>query len=202
MSKRTKLILLIIFVLCLFGIGIYFLIQPILENRTVEQPPSLPSSATPALPKTKPRPAPGEVSTSTVPQVVLDTSARLRMLETKAMTVTERVYSGSNSDGFTGYEDVAADFSPAGSNWLRSEQLTMRNAHPANGPAYGISARSVSSKLDTEAKWGDPQIVVTVQAILRQDGGGQSAKKIVWRFEKQADDTYLLSAPTVSDLPL
>lgn len=202
MSKRAKLILLIIFVVFLFGLGIYFLIQPILENRTVEQPPELPSSATPALPKTKPRPAPGEVPTSTVPQVILDNSARLRMLETKAMTVTERMYSGSNSDGFTGYEDVAADFSSSGSNWLRSEQLSMRTAHPASGPAYGVSARTVSSKLNQDAKWGDAQVTVTVQVVLREDAGRQMAKKVVWVFEKQPDDSYLLSSPTISDLPL
>jgi hypothetical protein len=134
--------------------------------------------------------------------VTLDDSAKLRMLETKATTVTERVFSGSNSDGFSGYEDVAADFTSSGQRWLYSEKQRMQNAHPMSGPAYGVSARAVSSKLAPGATWGTDSIQVTVQLILREDIGTQSAKKISWNFEKQSDGSYLISSATVSDLPL
>ncbi len=202
MQKRTKLILLIAFVLLLLGIGLYFFLSPILENRNAEQPPALPNTTTPVLPKTKPRPLPGQVPSSTIPEVVIDDSAKLRMLETKAMTVTERVYSGSNSDGFTGYVDVAEDFSQNGKNWLRSEQLKMQSAHPARGAAYGITARSVSSKMEAGAKWSNPTVLVTVQAILREDGGVQQAKKLVWHFSKQDDGSFLIDSVDMSELPL
>lgn len=202
MSKRTKLILLIITVVLLFGIGLYFFLQPILENRVVEQPPQLPDATTPVLPKSRPRPAPGQVASTTIPQVTLDDSAKLRMLETKAATVTERVFSGSNSDGFSGYEDVAADFSSSGQQWLYAEKQRMQAAHPMSGPAFGITARAVSSKLMTGAAWGNDSIQVTVQLILREDIGTQSAKKIIWNFEKQSDGSYLISSASVSDLSL
>lgn len=202
MQKRTKFILLIAFVLLLLGIGLYFFLSPILENRIAEQPPELPSATTPALPKTKPRPLPGQVASTTIPQVVIDDSAKLRMLETKAMTITERVYSGSNSDGFTGYTDVADDFTASGKNWLRSEQLKMQSAHPLRGAAYGITARSVSSKLQAGASWSQPTVLVTVQAILREDGGVQVAKKMVWHFAKQDTGEFLIDSVDISDLPL
>ncbi|MCC7357601.1 hypothetical protein IT408_03805 [Candidatus Uhrbacteria bacterium] len=202
MQKRTKLILLGVIVFFLFGLGLYFFLSPILEDRYVTQPPELPSNTTPILPKTKQRPPPGQAPSSTISELVVDDSAKLQMLVTKSMTVTERVYSGSNSDGFTGYSDVAEDFTQNGKNWLRSEQQKMQSAHPMSGTAYGVSARAVSSKLEAEALWSQSKISVTVQVFLREDNGKQYAKKLVWYYTKQEDGNFLIDSVDVSDLQL
>jgi len=206
MQKRTKLGILSLAVLILFGLGIYLLLNPYLAQRVPAQPPALPDTTTPVMPTSRPRPKPGEIPTSTVAEVILNDQTKLRMLETKSATISERFLSGSNSDGFSGYEDVAGEFTSEGRTWLRSEQTRMQTAHPAKGKTYGVSARAVSSKLDQRAVWGDSTIRVTVQMILKEEAvggtGAQSAKKVELVYVRQTDGTYLISSVTMSDIAL
>lgn len=208
MERRTKLLLLILLGLLLLLIGLYFLLSPFLRQRGGLAPPA-PTPTAPFVP-TPSRPTPGgpvPVPTATGTVTAPTVSGEQRALENRARSAVERIGSGSSRDGFLGYQDVLTEMTEAGRVALLAEQQRMREAHPATGPAYGITTRGVSSAL-TQGKVGDQTLVVKVEAIQSVDAGNPRApvdmkgKRIDVTFQRQGEGSYLIEKLEWSDLPL
>lgn len=208
MSKRTKLLLIILIALLLLAFGVWIFLQPILKERQTQQPPALPTNV---VPYTPPGSGGGATAptTPTTPQTPPPTTEENQtlILENRARATVERVGSGVNSDGFLGYQDVLTEMTASGRAALLAEQKEMQRLHPATGPTYGISTRVVSSDLQ-DGSIGDTKLVVRVEAIQRIDAGDPSKpvqvkeKQVLVTFVKQGDDSYLIDKLEWSDLVL
>lgn len=206
MSKRSKLALILLFGLFLLAAGVYIFVQPYLAERNAAQPPALPENVQPYAPG----PSTGNGgngktgSTSVLIPPSTPEQRQLSTLEQKARSTVERIGSGSNSDGFLGYQDAVQDLTVKGQAAMLAEQRAMQNAHPAAGPLYGISTRVVSSHIKNGA-YGDAALAATVEAIQRTDAGDPSqptstkGKKITVTFVKQSNDAYLIESITWED---
>ena len=196
MSKRTKLILVIVIGLLLLMLGVWFLLQPLLKKAPVTQPAALPSKTTPYVPPGKPTPI-GVVS-STLPVITPPTDVQLGILENQARITVERIGSGVSDDGFVQYQDVLSSFTSSGQTKILTQQKTLQQQHPASGPAYGMTTRAISSHV-TSGKTGDAAITANVEAIQYVDNGNPAKplqnlpKLVVVTFEKQSNGSYLIS---------
>lgn len=187
MSRRIKLILLIVATAALLGLGLWLLLTPLIGPP--EQPPELPPAVTPS----------GEVPEIREPvQPPLPTvTQEVRQLENLAVSVVTRIGSGSSADGFRGYEDVLLSATPAMQDALRRERAAMQAAHPADGPAYGVTSRVVA--VDRRfARPGEDRVTFVLQVQRSEDAGNPSAPTSVTYHEatvtmaKQPDGGYLV----------
>ena len=199
MERRTKLILLIVAAVILLAIGVYILIQPFLPATTPAQPPGLPTGPSPTA--TIPPTAPAAPATPAAPAVPQD----VKRMEDLASIVVSRLGSGSSADGFTGYDDVLLNATPAYREILRTEQAALRKAHSATGPAFGISTRVVS--VDSRgASSGAREAVIAVEVQRAEDAGNPASptsvtyKKADVTFQKQADGTDLVASVVWKDI--
>jgi hypothetical protein len=202
MEKRTKLAIVIIVALILLLLGLWFLLSPFVKLPSA-QPPSLPNSVTPYVPAHTTLPTKTVTSTGTTAPV----SDLLLKLSNEARATVERIGSGDSADGFLGYHDALLQMTANGQAAEQAEQQRMQQAHSASGPAFGVSTRSVSSNVVSGAA-GDQSIVISVDAIQRQDSGNPGAptktlgKRVTVTFVKQADGTYLIDSIVWADLAL
>lgn len=204
MQKRTKLALIIIAGLLLLLLGVYLLLSPYLAQRKASAPPA-PTSNIPyvAGPKVA---VPASTSTPVVAPLS-SADLQLRVIEDRAKATVERIGSGSSESGFLGTQDVIADMTPNGAAEIIAAQQLLQKAHPASGPAFGISTRAVSSKAES-GKIGDATIIVSVDAIQYEDAGTPSkptktqAKRIKATFQRQSSGGYLIDHLEWADLAL
>ncbi|MCI0479190.1 hypothetical protein L0Y59_01460 [Candidatus Uhrbacteria bacterium] len=203
MERRTKLLILIVIALILLAIGLYILLKPFLP-KTVEQPPALPSGTTPSgivAPGTG-----GGTQVPTVPAAPVK-AQDIKDLEDLASVFVQRIGSGSSSDGFQGYADVALNATVPYRETLKRDQAAMQAAHPAAGPAYGVTTRVVSVD-SRSAVSGSDRIMMTLQAQKAEDAGSPTAPtqvsyaEVDVTFARQADGTYLVEDVVWKDLAL
>lgn len=194
MERSSKLLIVIGIGIILLAIGLWILLSPILLPPA--QPPTLPTTVEPTttIPPSKPTTTPG---TTTAPSPV---AADLKRLEDQAATFVARVGSGSNVDGFLGYVDVQVGATVAYRSVLNAERAALQAAHPATGPAYGITTRVVASHAQNTAL--DATVTIIVQAQVVEDAGNPanpttvSYKDATVTMEKQSNNTYLVSGIT------
>lgn len=197
MTKRTKLVLLIIVGLILLLLGLWFFLQPLLRAQPAAQPPALPKTVTQYAPPGQVVPTVKVTSTTPlVPAQPVDT--QLGVLENLAATTVSRIGSGVNDDGFVQYQDVLSSFTADGQAKLLAQQKTLQQQHPASGAAYGITTVTISSHA-ISGKTGDATILVSVEAVQRVDSGNpnkpmaSTPKQVTVTFTKQANRSYLIS---------
>ncbi len=202
MTRRSKILILIIVGILLLLLGLYIFFRPFLVQRTgpPAQPPT-PAGGTPYVPSA---PAQGQPTaggaTTTQPAQADD----LLALEHAAKAAAGRVGSGSNENGFLGYQDEYYDATPSYRATLLSDMAAMQKLHPATGPLYSISTFAASaSSNDT---YGDPTIVMQVQARQTVTAGNAApvttSKKVDVTFQRQSDGSYLVDDIQWSDLQL
>ncbi|MBU1032827.1 MAG: hypothetical protein ABII13_04135 [Patescibacteria group bacterium] len=197
MNRRNKFFLLILLALLVLAIGLYILFQPLFERAA--QPPDLPGGATPGafVPETPPTPI------KTAPAIPAD----IKQLSDRAAAFVERLGSGSNSEGFRGYEDVMLDAAPKFRQTLQQEQEIMVQTHPVLGPVYGVIARVVSVD-NSQAKSGADIVPFILQTQIAEDVGdpGKPFKisyiEVTLSFEKQVDGSYLVNGLSRKPLEL
>jgi hypothetical protein len=198
MQRRTKLILLIVAAAILLAIGIYILIQPFLPG-TPAQPPGLPTGATPSV--TIPSTGVTASATPATPAIAPD----VKRMEDFASMFVSRMGSGSSADGFTGYDDVLLNATPAYRQTLRAEQAALQTAHPVTGPSFGVSTRVVSTD-SSGASSGAQEAVIAVEVQRAEDAGNPSSptsityKQADVTLQKQGDGTYLVSSVVWKDI--
>jgi len=196
MEKRTKLAILIIVALLLVLLGLYLLLRPFVPAL---QPPGLPSAVKPYVP-----PPTSASATATGTGISAPVSDVLLALMNEAKATVERVGSGVNTNGFEGYADVLLQMTANGQIAMKAEQQKMQSAHAPTGPLFGISTRAVSASVVSGAA-GDATIVISVDAIQRQDAGNPNTptsvkgKRVSVTFQKQADGSYLIDSVVWTD---
>lgn len=198
MEKRTKLGLLILLALAVLAFGIWYLFQPIIKQ--VQQPPTLPNEVTPSkdLPASSTQQIPVGSGGTVVPQDV-------KQLQDLAKSFIARSGSGSSSDGFSGYDDVALSATLTERAALEKEQSDLQAAHPASGPLYGITTRVVSVTT-VSGESGAAQMSFNLQTQRVEDAGNPSKptsvtyKQATVTFERQPDGTYLVSNVVWTDI--
>lgn len=200
MERRHKLLLLIILALLLLGFGIWYLLQPILDNR--KQPPALPNTVTPST-NLPPRTTP----TNGGPAGSAGLSPELKTLENLAGIIVARIGSGASGEGFRGYQDVLINATPTFQKTLLDEQRALQQTYPANGATYGRVTRVVAIE-SRQAVSGAAIIPFTVQVQRVEDAGNPSAptsisyKEATVSFERQSDKTYLVNGIVWKDIEL
>ena len=202
MDKRTRLLIVILLGLILLGIGLWIFLSPILKQNAA-QPPALPAQpsqqpAQPAPTNTAPKQAPVVAPT---PNAKPTPQSGILALQNKVSQLAERMGSGTNENGFLGYSDALIDATANGRTQLLAAQKAMQAQHPASGPAYGITARAVTSNVDS-GKYGDAQVVISMDVFVSEDAGNpgkptaQSGHKVTMTMAKQADGSYLMDSFT------
>jgi hypothetical protein len=91
----------------------------------------------------------------------------------KASGAVSRIGSGTSQDGFMGYDDVMVDGTAKFQAYLASEKLRMQTEYSASGDLYGITTRSIASKV-VEGENGSDQIIVEIQSQKAIDAGNRS----------------------------
>ncbi len=205
MQKRTKLAIIIIVGLLLLILGIYLMLSPYLAEKKASEPQPVPAVQMPVS-NGKVVTPPVVTSTPIIPPVPTPDSL-LRRIEDRAKATVERIGSGSSGNGFMGTQDVISDMTPNGAAEIVTAQQLMQKAHPASGPAFGISTRVASSHAES-GKIDDARIIVSVDAIQYEDAGMPSkptktqAKRIKVTFLRQSSGGYLIDHLEWSDLSL
>jgi|GEM_PF-744001 len=214
MSKRSKLIIVILIALLLLLLGLYLILSPFLAQRLLESGVeySVPTAAKQtsgagnvAKPTATGQATEEGAATTKTPQK--PASDNLRNLEYRARAAVERVGSGSNQNGFLGYGDLMIDSTENFKAELKQQQAAMLAAHPVSGGAFGVSTRSVSSQIKDQ-QYGDATLKAEVQAIQTYDAGnprlptGKAAKRVYVTFAKQADGSYLIDGMKWEDMEL
>jgi hypothetical protein len=208
MEKRTKLALLILLGLLLLALGLYFLLSPFITQRQAAAPPPA-AGGKPLITSGGAKTPSGGASqpvTPATPEVKAKTDG-LHTLENKARIIVERVGSGASRDGFLGYQDVMAEATASGRTALVAEQIKMQLVHPASGSTYGISTQAIAANV-TSGSFGDPKIVITVQAMQAVDAGvptqplATNGKQIKVTFVKQAEGSYLVESLEWTDIQI
>lgn len=195
MSRRTKLIILIVVTLLLLALGLWFLFRPFFGP---EQPPAPSGPGTPSFqPSTTTEPVRPPQGTR-VPQDI-------KQLEDLAVSVVTRIGSGSNTDGFRGYEDVLLNATAGFQTELQRLQSAMQGAHPEIGDAYGVTTRVVSVD-SRDAVSGAERISMTLQTQRAEDAGNPGSPtavsylEAIVTFQRQADGSYLVDTIVWSDI--
>lgn len=197
MERRTQLGLLILVAIAILAFGIWYLLQPVFKP--VLQPPALTGQA---LPSTIP------TSTGGVP-VVSGTAEPLapdvKRLQDLAGIIVARLGSGASAEGFQGYDDVMINATLAYRSVLRTEQQSMRTAHPATGSQYGVLTRVVSID-PVSALPGAAQMTYRVQ-VQRVEDVDRAPSVVTYKeatvtFDRQSDGTYLVSNVVWKDIEL
>ena len=114
-----------------------------------------------------------------------------------ASDTVARIGSGTSQNGFLGYSDAMTSGTPKFQAYLQTEQLKMKQIHPASGDLYGVTTRSVSSKV-IEGENGSTSIKVLIQTQKAEDAGNRAEPTNVF-YEKnevtlvrQATGEYLI----------
>ncbi|MDF1497548.1 MAG: hypothetical protein P1P90_05845 [Patescibacteria group bacterium] len=114
-----------------------------------------------------------------------------------ASDTVARIGSGTSQNGFLGYVDAMSAGTPKFQAYLQSEQLKMNQLYPMNGDLYGVTTRSISSKV-LDGENGSDQIKVLIQTQKAEDAGDRSKPTNV-SYEKhevtlirQATGEYLI----------
>jgi len=207
MEKRTKIALLVLVGLLLFALGVWLFIQPILEQRAAQQPPSLTAGSPLIVGSGQPTPAPAQTPSSTSTQKVPLPVNAMNQLQNRAKSLVERLGSGSSQTGFLGYQDAEPDMTAAGRASILREQGTLQMAHPPKGSVYTLTTRAVSSVVK-EGAIGDAKIFISVETIQTENAGlagvqaRPSAKRADIVFLKQGDGGYLAEQVTWSPIAL
>lgn len=201
MSRRTKLLLIILVGILLVLLGLYIFFQPYLASRKeVQQPPALPSDIQPSLSGSN-----GSSGKTATPQPRIQQppptpeQQKLNTLENKASAAVERIGSGASGDGFLGYADAMNGMTAKAQAAALASQQALQKAHPATGPQYGMTTHAVASHI-RNGRIGDAKLVATVDAIQTTDAGDPSkptsvtGKTVTVTFVKQADETYLIDS--------
>lgn len=202
MERRTKFGLLLLFALLLLLLGGYLLFQPFIADRFGAAP-AAPENTAPYIAPTLPVIQTSGTETGTTAPIPDD----LRLLENRSRNIVERIGSGTNGNGFLGYQDVLTQFTSAGQSRIIAEQKELQTAHPVSGSAYGISTRAVAARLASGAS-GAESIVIAVESIQTVDSGKPSqptstgAKRADVTFLRQSDGQYLIDSVVWSDLDL
>ncbi len=90
-----------------------------------------------------------------------------------ASDTVARIGSGTSQNGFLGYSDAMAAGTPKFQAYLQTEQLKMKQMHPMNGDLYGVTTRSVSSKV-LDGENGASEIMVLIQTQKAEDAGNRA----------------------------
>lgn len=192
MERRNKLVLLILLALALLIFGVWYLLQPILENSESDAkntPPPLvqePKNLADSVPKTP-------------EEIAIDEGQKdLRKVQSLAGIVVSRIGSGASGEGFRGYEDVLINATASYRKVLLEEQAAMQALHPATGPSFGVVTRVVAIKI-AKADPNASSVSYVVQVQQAEDAGDPNAptkvyyKDVTVTFEKQPDKSYLLN---------
>lgn len=201
-ERRNIAIVLIILGLIALGFGLWLLIGMFWPQGTSTGP-NLPAAGnnltiTPGN-KTPPRTisAPVLVQGTSTPESPPIQSSDMREAINFASDAVARMGSGSSQTGFLGYNDVLLMGTTRFQNYVRQEQKDMQTAHPATGPAYGVTTRVVSSKL-VEGTDGADKAVVKIQAQTSIDAGDRGNPVSVNYYEytvtllRQTSGNYLI----------
>lgn len=204
-------IILIILGLLLLGFGIWTLVgifwpkpSPTAEQQrqlqAVQRETTKPASKILAMPTTV-------QGTSTAEQVSGQKAPPVQEAIRRAESVLSRSGSGTNQDGFLGFNDAMQDGTLRFQNYLKSEQQRLMAQYPAAGQIYGMTTRIVSSSL-AQGKEGDDKIVVKIQAQKVEDAGDRSKPTKVSYEEatvtllKQAGGNYLVDEMLIGPVSL
>lgn len=195
MERRTKLLILIVIALAILGVGIWFLLTPIL-GPSPEQPPSLPGNIQPSTslpPVTGTNSGPATVPTSS--GVVVP--PQIKQLGDLAAIVVARIGSGTNSEGFRGYSDVLLNATLAYQQRLQQDRSAMQRLHPETGPAYEIITRVVSIDVSKASAGAQTNVFILQAQKAERTGSSTESPKVSYieasvTFVKQADGSYLV----------
>jgi hypothetical protein len=204
MSRRTKILLLILVSFLLLLLGLYLLFQPFLPNSIGGgRAPAAPTPTAPYIPPS----LPVIPTTGTSAGVTTPIPDDLRVLQNQSRIVIERIGSGTSENGFLGYQDVLTQFTANGRTALLAEQRAMQEAHPATGKIYGISTHAAAARLSSGSS-GSNEVVIIVEAVQGIDAGDPAhptstiAKRADLTFVRQSNGSYLVDRIVWSDLDL
>lgn len=207
LNRRRMAIVLIVLGLLLLGFGIYTLVGIFWpkQSSTAEQQRQLQ-----AIQRETAKPAPKTIEmpttvqgTSTAEQVNAQQAPPLQDAIRRAESVLSRSGSGTNQDGFLGFNDAMQDGTTRFQNYLKGEQQGLIVQYPAAGQVYGMTTRIVSSNL-VQGKEGDDKIVIKVQAQKVEDAGDRSKPTNISYIEasitllKQPGGSYLVDEMSIS----
>jgi hypothetical protein len=203
--RRIAIFLLVLGILLLiYGLWILFgLLWP--KKPTAQQPTG------PGQVQIVQRAQPHVPTTLALPTTVQGTSTALDIQNAKvpalsesirrAESVVSRMGSGTSQDGFLGYDDVMMDGTYKFRDFLAKEKSKMRELHPATGPTYGVTTRTVSSSV-IDGSATSSRIMVRVQAQKAEDAGDRAKPTSITYFEatvtflKQANNSFLVDEMT------
>jgi len=201
LTRRRIAIILIMIGLLALGIGLYIIVSLFLPQKTTTEP-NLPKPGTDMTVTAKPKAEPKVIA---LPDVVINTSSQaaiksssdVRDAINRASSVVSRMGSGSNQDGFLGYQDAILDATDAFKTYLLKLQSDMKAAHPANGSVYGVTTRVVSADV-ISGEQGADKIVLKVQTQKAEDMGDRAEptsityEEVTVTLLRQSDGSYLV----------
>jgi hypothetical protein len=150
MSKRLLAIFLILLGVAGIGLIIFWIVQPLRTGTTTEQqPPPLPSTATPNVPR-----APTSATKPAEPKADSPEFAEQKVTEEvkrTAKAAVERLGSYGNTDGFQSIRDSYTDVTAEVRTYLDGVRKQLNADHPASGGAWSQRLRVVTVSVVTPA---------------------------------------------------
>ncbi|MDD2785891.1 MAG: hypothetical protein PHS79_03290 [Patescibacteria group bacterium] len=204
LNRRRIALVLIVLGLLLLGFGAWILVGLLWPktpgDQTANREPQIVQRDTQPQPRTIALPTTVQgTSTGALTGEVSSIQDSLR----KAGSVVSRMGSGTNQDGFLGYNDAMSDGTVSFRSYLTNEQRRLVEGHPLSAGLYGMTTRVVASSVVSGTE-GAASIVVKVQSQKVEDAGDRSKPTNVSYEEstvtllKQTDGAYLVDAMSVA----
>lgn len=189
MQKRTIAILLLVGgALALLAV-LYWTFKPWLDEKRNAPPAPVPS-AQPNKPST------GNVKTPTSPAApparpasVTGEERLQQFLKQQASQVAARQGTYASSDEFAALRELMVEVSPAMQTFLEGQRQALIKAHPAKGPSWGQTTKTLSSRITSSLPIGNQATVeVTVQAQQIIESAGKppeiSYREIIVSYQR------------------
>lgn len=204
LNRRRVALTLIVLGLLLLGFGVWILVGMLWPknpgDQTANREPQIVQRDTQSQPRTISLPTSVQgTSTGASAGKVSSIQDALR----KAASVVSRIGSGTNQDGFLGYNDAMTDGTLNFNAYLAGEQKRLVDEHPITGGLYGITTRVVATNVVSGTE-GSETIVVKVQSQKVEDAGdrakptGVSYQESTVTLLRQSDGMYSVEAMIVA----
>ncbi len=174
MNKRILFGLLLAVAILALGAVFWFVLKPVLPGFPSQQPPALPVSVpfNPANSAPKP-PAPTGVQVDANSPEERERQAE-EALKRQAIDYAARQGSYSNADDYQAIRDAEAGVTAELIVKLEARRTQLRKDHPAFGPAYSQTIRSLSADLDASSipvlSRSSAKVAVQAQQITDEEG--------------------------------
>lgn len=197
--NRNRILFIVLVVAAAIGLGLVFwyVLRPVLPGTPAtktEQPPALPPSVPFDPSKTAPQPPQptGEPVDTTSPEE-RERQAQ-EALKRQAMDYASRQGTYSNADDYRALVDAQANVTVELATKLEDQRTLLRRSHPAFGPSYSQTIRSLSASIDATSvpllNRSSATVRVQAQQITEEQGKarGVATVVVIVSFVKQGDN--------------